>query len=833
MENENSKKENGSAPMEKESLQNSISTFLRGGAFQRLLVAICAGTLIAILFIICVFPVRYDLTPGAVSPVDIKVTDSTWEDPAATKQRREEAESRVKTTFIRDESITTEILEQFETIVKALNQITNVYVPSLAGYTTGEFTPEDIQGARALLTVPVPESETGETAEIVQLSSYQLERLMREDPSALKSMYSALRKKISNAKITEGNEAEDITALVDESYAYSPLDDKTLFTQIGRPILKACVQPNYVIDHEKLEAEKEAARDAVDPVIYKFGQIIIHEGETVTQEQYDLLNAHSTLRGGSLNRSLYLGSLIMCAALLVCTCILLHIAVPSLAGDTQKTTLCALICVLTFAVCAGAERINTLLCPVLLSAILLTAMTGIRSGLIMNTILSLLCAILFVNSGENNPGQSILFTVCSISSGALCVAVMRGKHTRLRALVCLPPVIVCDAVLTAAFCMITDVEMRDGLILLAWLTGGAVCASLLALALQPLLEMLFNLPTPYKLMELSNPNHPLLRRLLLEAPGTYHHSLIVANLSEASAEAIGADPLLARVGGYYHDVGKLKRPLFFKENQTGDENAHDHTDPQVSAAILTAHPGDGVEIARKYRLPKAILQIIGSHHGNTAVMYFYHKALQQAGGKPVDISRFRYSAETPSTKECAVIMICDTVEAAVRSMKSPTSEEVDAFIRKLIRQKLEDGQLDRTPLTLKDLDLIRESCVTVLTGVFHERIEYPTMPDTAAGADPAPAAEVKESAAPEQESLPAEAEKATELPEAKEVSVQESANGILVVAPKPESPLPPLEMPEDLNGTLVVDDLLKGPSLTETAEIPDSVLAVNQEESKE
>ncbi len=215
---------------------------------------------------------------------------------------------------------------------------------------------------------------------------------------------------------------------------------------------------------------------------------------------------------------------------------------------------------------------------------------------------------------------------------------------------------------------------------------------------------------------------------MLEAPGTYHHSILVANLAEASAEAVGANPLLARVGAYYHDIGKLKRPLYFKENQIGEDNAHDHTDPQTSAAILTAHTRDGVALAKQYHLPYEVQRIIAEHHGNTPVMYFYHKALQMANGQPVDINTFRYDGERPSSKESAIIMLCDTIEAAVRSQKAKsTPEEMEDYIVKLVRGKLADGQLNNAPLTLNDIDDICIACTNVLKGVYHERIEYPDM----------------------------------------------------------------------------------------------------------
>jgi hypothetical protein len=202
--------------------------------------------------------------------------------------------------------------------------------------------------------------------------------------------------------------------------------------------------------------------------------------------------------------------------------------------------------------------------------------------------------------------------------------------------------------------------------------------------------------------------------------------MVVANLAEAAAEAVGANALLCRVGAYYHDIGKLIRPMYFKENQMG-ENPHDHTDPRVSTAILTEHTLDGVELAKKHHLPEPIIDMIRQHHGDTPVMYFYAKAVQQYGEENVDIAEFRYAGPKPQSAEAGILMMADTVEAAVRSIPEPTHEKISQMIRKLIRGKMEDGQLDDCPLTFRDIGRITFAFETVLQGVFHERIEYPDL----------------------------------------------------------------------------------------------------------
>jgi putative nucleotidyltransferase with HDIG domain len=214
--------------------------------------------------------------------------------------------------------------------------------------------------------------------------------------------------------------------------------------------------------------------------------------------------------------------------------------------------------------------------------------------------------------------------------------------------------------------------------------------------------------------------------LLLKAPGTYHHTLIVSNMAEEAAVAIGADSLLTRVGSYYHDIGKIIRPYFFIENNTDGENPHDRIDPYTSARIIISHVSDGVDLAKKYRLPPGIIDFIKEHHGTTRVEYFYHKAVQMKNDpSEVDESAFRYAGPKPHTSETAILMLADSCEATVRAMHPQTSEEMLELIRSVISRRLMSGQLDNSPLTLRDLTLISEAFVRVLQGIHHPRVKYP------------------------------------------------------------------------------------------------------------
>jgi putative nucleotidyltransferase with HDIG domain len=262
-----------------------------------------------------------------------------------------------------------------------------------------------------------------------------------------------------------------------------------------------------------------------------------------------------------------------------------------------------------------------------------------------------------------------------------------------------------------------------------WSLASALLSSVLCLGTLPVWESFFDVLTTTKLLELAAPSQPLLKRMMLEAPGTYHHSILVANLAESAVEEIGGNPFLARIGAYYHDVGKLKRPYFYTENQMGVENPHDKLSPQASSKAITLHPRDGLQMAQKYNLPKQIQDLITQHHGTTAVQYFYHKAMKQ-DGEDTNINMFRYPGPKPRSKEAAVIMLADTVEAAVRSMPSHKTEEIEQKVRSLIKARIDDDQLSEAPITFSDINAIVRAFMKVFNGMYHERIEYPDMNQT-------------------------------------------------------------------------------------------------------
>lgn len=260
-------------------------------------------------------------------------------------------------------------------------------------------------------------------------------------------------------------------------------------------------------------------------------------------------------------------------------------------------------------------------------------------------------------------------------------------------------------------------------------SGGllnGIVASILAVGLAPVLESAFRYTTDIKLLELSRMDHPLLKELAMRAPGTYHHSIVIGTLAEAGAEAVNANPLLARVASYYHDVGKLKMPAYFIEN-AGEENKHDKLTPSMSSLVITSHVKEGAELAEKHRLGPAIIDIIRQHHGTSLVTFFYQKAVagREAGGKDVDEKSFRYAGPKPQTKEAGLVMLADAIEAASKTLPDPTPDRLQWLAQKIVNRIFTDGQLDECELTLKDLHSITKSFNRVFAGIYHQRIDYP------------------------------------------------------------------------------------------------------------
>lgn len=528
--------------------------------------------------------------------------------------------------------------------------------------------------------------------------------------------------------IKEGLLETEITKIGDN--LMNPLRNLSSSAQrIGMEVVNHYLKANLLEDEEATLAARDEAAASVPNVIVREGQAIVREGEVVTEAQYQMLVNLGLVAGETEFRwQVYAAYLVLFVLMVFALWMYLVSFEKQELLVKYNLLLWLLIVTLTAVLSFLTVHVTPYLVVTGLSAILVACLFNRRMAMVTQTVVSLYVGLLAYASGNATVTDMVPVILASVLSGILAVNLINKRSSRSAFVWVGLASGAMQGLLYAAFAYLQGTTAWEdlGLSALAGLSCG-VLSGILALGTMPLWEVVFQLNTPMKMMELCNPNQPLLKRLLVEAPGTYHHSVIVGNLAEAAAEEIGCNPLLVRVGAYYHDIGKLARPIFFKENQTGP-NPHDAITPELSSRILVAHVTDGVEMARKARLPQEIIDIIATHHGDTMQTYFYYKAKQEAEN-PDELREedFRYPGPKPSTREAALIMMADSVEAAVRSLKHPTEESIETMVRNVIKGKFNDNQLDLCDVTLRDIERIIQVFIRILRSVYHERIEYPSM----------------------------------------------------------------------------------------------------------
>ncbi len=714
-----------------------LSAWLHGSSARCLMVIAAGSLLLYMLFSFACMSDRYSLQVGDIAHQTINATKEV-EDTVATEQNRKAAAAAVESSYHLQEGANEAVLEALDEIFVELSYVQqygqnlrNNGGESRFSSVLHNFTADEVAYAQTQVTR-------------ISLTGYQTRILLKTEAESFNTMVYEVRAAVESALSTTIREGQVQKSISNINALCQYKVDKELTDYIVPVVLNACVKPNMVVDEEATARAKEEARAQVSPVIYKQGQNIVREGDRISANQLAMLEALGLLADANFDFSIFGGAALLIAAAIITMILMLKLLVPGILSDLRSVMVIMLVLIISVGlgvICV--KLIDVHLAPVALAAMLLTGLLGARVGLTAGITLTVITAGMVAASSGAYSSEMVNLLLNGIIGSNVAVQFLAGKPQRVRTVICGVVVAAVNAIVMLAVGLMTAADLHNTMSNAVWAMAGGVLGGLIAVGFQPVFEAVFNLATPSKLLELANPNQPLLRRLLMEAPGTYHHAIVVANLSEAAAEKIGANPLLARTGAYFHDIGKLKRPMYFKENQRGD-NPHDRTDAYVSAAIVTAHTRDGLQLAQKHHLPPEIQKIIAEHHGDTPVMYFYHKALQQADGKPVDVKDFRYGGNRPSTKESAIVMLADTIEAAVRSMTDPTPQAIERFIERLVRGKLEDGQLSNSPLSLHDIDGICEAFSAVLSGVFHERIEYPTVQlpqqgETAAPAKPAEA----------------------------------------------------------------------------------------------
>lgn len=714
-------------PVENKDIKKSnqpfcLRDFFKSKTFFRTLIIFLGSLCCLLIFVLSVTPKRYNLYVGMVPNQTISATKDVI-DELTTIRNREAAAIAVTPVYHYQDGVTERVMANLESAYAEMASVRQ-YAQSLPGYSSSRtYTKEELEDAQILTSM-------------VTFQDFQLVTLMNASPTSFEEMYASLIPSIRNTmqgNVTQGQESLAITSIM-QIVGFKT--NVNLLQNVVLPLLRSIIEPNMVIDEEATDAARKAAYEAVDPVVYKQGQNIVVQGEgRIRENQMSMLTSLGLLDNRDIDYAMYIGSFLLVVLILILMALSLHSFCLPVYLDLKRLLIIYLTAILVLSLSLFVKSIQLIyLAPLVLTFMLLTVTIGSLPAAIAGISVTLI-ASLMMSSATTNSTDIINLMVMSIFSGFVSILLLQKKYQRSFILFTGAVTSTTSFLIILAIGLMTSMSLQNTLDKALWALAGGVVSSLLCLALQPAAESLFNLPTPMRLLDLTNPNHPLMRRLLLEAPGTYHHSIIIANLAEAAAEAVGANPLLARAGAYFHDIGKLKRPLYYKENQIGTNNVHDTTDPAISAAIIISHVREGIALAKQHRLPVEIQQIIAEHHGNSLVAYFYHKAVQESDDKPVNEDDYRYPGVPPQTAEGAIMMLCDTVEAAIRTLSNPTREEIVQFIEKLIQQKIDNGMLINSPLTLKDIIKVRDACATVIYGVFHERIEYPKTPDKLPPAD--------------------------------------------------------------------------------------------------
>ncbi|WP_084178012.1 HD family phosphohydrolase [Clostridium sulfidigenes] len=661
---------------------------------------------------------KYKFQVGEIAKFDIKAPRDV-EDKVATQKSIEEELKHVQETYTYDANIRKGALDNINKLfelVKKINSENPPYNPS------SEDDNEKIKSEQDKIN-GIKLKKLKEESVIKNLSTENYGLLLSLNDTGLNSLNEEIVECMNNLYDTTPiyeNKPQDIvsaqgyiTAFFNNtSYAKNVKD---LAMAIGYSQTKA----TYFIDHEKTEEARQNITKNVTPVIYKKDQTIIAEGQPITESQIELLNDLGLLDNDK-STGIYMNLvlLLVVAGVLGLQWRYIKEKRRDIYEDNSKVILINLLTVLTVVLARISILISPYVIPFACISILLSVLIDSKTSVTIG-ILNVIFISFIVKF-------SVDLTLIAMVNAVIVPMVLKRVQQRNDILYSSLLIGAINVVFTGAMGYFLSTNVTS-IINKAMLTGvSAIVSGILAIGILPVLENIFDVLTNIKLLELANPNHPLMRRLLLEAPGTYHHCVLVANLAEMAAESVGANPILARVASYYHDVGKLERPYYFKENQIGIANPHDDMSPAMSSAIILSHVEDGVKLAEKYNLPEGITDVVREHHGDSLAKYFYI-TMRNKSENPDEVNEadYRYGGPPPRTKESTIIMLADGVEASVRSINKPNKKKIEEMVNNIIKSRIDENQFVNSDLTFKDLEKIRESFLKVLSGIYHERIEYP------------------------------------------------------------------------------------------------------------
>ncbi|MFB9280051.1 HD family phosphohydrolase [Cohnella cellulosilytica] len=689
-------------------------------------------------------PETYDITLNGKADKDIRAPRQEV-DEKATLQAQEDASSKVPDTYsivqLRNEVLVNELFARIEelnlddqiteadrvdifrrVLPERVDQYVSNFVISNRGSET--YSPElleEMQRVVAMQKYAIPEE-----------TYYKIPRMSPEQLQEMRSVTRDVVWKMTSEPITQ---AETARTKVAELVNASSLALKTE-REIVQELARLAILPNKFFDKKATDNAKVEAKQNMPPVVIKQGDIVVKQGQVITESLYEKLDGMGLLQ----ERKNYLPQLgVLLLSVILTLALYGYGELTSASTILKKTNAHWAMLLLIFALNLLFMHLVALthssdwpfvgyLAPIAMGGMLVTLLLDMHLGLVSSFLFTLLASVIL------NVEQEHIFDfrygfVAAVVSFTAVLAIHRASQ-RSSILKAGIMVSLFGSVAVLALMLVNPEPSRADLLQsVIFMLASGLLTAVLVIGLMPFFEVTFGILSALKLVELSNPNHPLLRKLLTETPGTYHHSLMVGNLSEAAAESVGANGLLCRVGSFYHDVGKTKRPLYFIENQNASGNPHDKLEPKVSASIIIAHAKDGADMLKAHKLPKPIRDIAEQHHGSTFLKYFYYKAVKQAQeqGKEIDFTEddYRYPGPKAQSKEAAIVGIADCVEAAVRSLNHPKVEQIEEMIAKIIKDRLDDHQFNECDLTMKELDRIAQTLKEAVIGMFHSRIEYP------------------------------------------------------------------------------------------------------------
>jgi hypothetical protein len=700
-----------------EGLSNRMDSLKHHTLWLGAIVGVMYFLLFTVLLSSSLFVAKLHLEVGEPSPQLITAPrNKDIEDTQKYAQDQDAAAKAVQAVYKPDEEYLSQLSKDLDKAIAAVRE---------AAATTGD---ESVRVTKLQLTQP-----------FTVLAKGILVSLMKTSPDALTAA-----EQIGGNLILNRARNADTGARTDSDVA--PLREETKsdinkseLQDDAKVFFKAFVdqkvtRPTLTVDEETTEKLRLAARAVMkkDVISYKANQKIVGAGEIVDEKVYQVLVEYGLINSSNTWKSASGIALIVLFGIGTILIYLLQYR-RDILPLFNRVVLIGLTMFLVLAIGRGVISLNLggaefnslsgVLIPVAWATMSIAILISVDVALLVAVVLAIFVAILVDPTLSNSFGlQTGIVALFGGFVGVYSVSNLSQRSDLARAGLFVSAV---NVLMVSAIALTTGIRLSVWLVGLLLGTVNGVASSFLTVGALHWFESGFRITSSVRLLELSNPNRPLLKRLLMEAPGTYHHSILVGNLAEAAAEAVHADATLVRVGSMYHDIGKLKRPYFFIENQFTQDNPHDKIAPTLSSLIITSHVKDGLELAKENKLPQQLQDIISQHHGDGLVSFFYHKALEERDDVPEEA--FHYEGPKPQTKEAALVALADNVEAAVRSMKQPTPGRVEGLIRKIIKDKLNDGQLDQCDLTFQDLDRIAMAFVRVLSGIFHSRVEYPDM----------------------------------------------------------------------------------------------------------